>query len=160
MESLVQMVKLTRQEFDRGLEGVSDEDVRRRVGSMNCISWIVGHVAHQQHAFFRAWPRLAETDSSYRSFGYDAPPSEPPLDEVMSLWRTSCIDADTWLDAADARSLLERFNPVEPEENGGTLIVRFLFPTWSHIGEINAIRQMLGHRAPEFVDMHGWVYDE
>lgn len=78
----------------------------------------------------------------------------------MSLWRNSCNEADAWLDAADAQSLLELLNPIEVEENGGTLIVRFLFHTWSHMGEINAIRQMLGHRAPQFVDMHGWVYDE
>lgn len=86
MHQLAQMVKLMRQEFDRGLQGISDEDARKRLGAMNCISWIVGHVAHQQHAFFVAWPGHEDVEEpAYLPFGYGAPPSEPPLDEAVSL---------------------------------------------------------------------------
>ncbi len=51
MHELVQLHHLTRTEFLRGLNGVSDDDARRRLEPMNCISWIVGHLAHQERSF-------------------------------------------------------------------------------------------------------------
>ena len=142
MHPLVQMVKLTRQEFLRGLRGLSDEDARKRIEPMNCISWIIGHVANQQHACFVAWPRGEDVASRYRPFGFGSPASQPPLDEVMALWRDSCDAADRWLDVSDEEAMQERFVPRElmEDENAGTLVVRHLFHTWSHIGEISAIR--------------------
>ena len=43
-------------------------------------------------------------------------------------------------------------------ENFGALMVRCIFHTWCHLGEISSIRQILGHKPPQFVDMHGWAY--
>ena len=158
MHNLVTIQHLARKEFLRGLQGLSDEDARKRVEPMNCISWIVGHVAHQQHAFFVSWPQGKPSEPRYRPFGYGSPASQPPLDEVMALWHASCDAADVWLDAATAESLRVTF-PSSPEgENGGALVVRNIFHTWCHLGEISSIRQMLGHRAPEFVNMYGWSY--
>ena len=62
MHTLVQMQHLTRQEFERGLQGLSDEDARQRVEPMNCISWIIAHVANQQHTLFVDWPQGKESD--------------------------------------------------------------------------------------------------
>ncbi len=124
---------------------------------MNSISWIVGHVSLQQHAFFVAWPCAVEIDPRYDAFGTGSPPSQPSLDEVMGLWRASCDEADVLLNAATEGSLRGPF--VSPEgENLGTLLVRAILHTWHHVGEINSIRQMLGHQAPEFVELYGWTY--
>ena len=65
---------------------------------------------------------------------------------------------------ADEESLRQPVIALVPDleqEVLGTLIVRNIFHCWSHIGEISAIRQMLGHpHPPQFVTMHGWQYGE
>ncbi len=160
MHTLVEMHYLTRKEFERNLRGLNSEDAQKRIEPMNCISWIIAHVAAQYRAFFVDWPQGKELDSRYKAFGYGSPASQPSLDETMALWQDACKDADAWLQAATGESLKERnaFNSTE-EENGGTLLVRSIFHTWCHLGEISAIRQILGHRPPEFVNMHKWSYD-
>lgn len=160
MHTLVQLQHLSRMEFERGLQGLSEEDARKRIEPMNCISWIVAHVANQQRTFFVDWPQGKETDPRYQGFGYGSPASQPPLSEAMALWRDSCDEADAWLHAATKESLQVRGPLTSPEgENGGTLIVRNIFHMWCHLGEISSIRQMLGHRPPEFVRMYNWSYD-
>jgi hypothetical protein len=44
---LIDQFRFTRREWLRGLEGVSEEEAIRHFGPMNCISWIVGHLAIQ-----------------------------------------------------------------------------------------------------------------
>ena len=161
MHPIVRMQHVTRKEFLRGLRGVTDEDARKRIEPMNCISWIVGHLAWQEHLLFVAWPQGRQVEPQYYAFGTGSPPSQPPLEEVMALWRAACDDADVWLHAADEESMRQVFTPavLEERENAGTLVVRNIFHYWSHIGEISAIRQMLGHhRPPQFVNLHGWSY--
>jgi hypothetical protein len=159
MHTLVQMLYLSRREFERNLAGLSDEDARKRIEPMNCISWIIGHVACQHRAYFVDWPADKRIDSRYLPYGYGSPPSGPPLDEAMSLWRDACRDSDAWLHAATEESLKDICkNPLAGGENWGTLLVRCTFHTWCHLGEISSIRQVLGHKAPQFVDMHEWVF--
>ena len=54
---LVAQLRFARSEFVRCLEGVSEEDAVRRLEPMNCISWIVGHLANQEH---RYWVMLGQ----------------------------------------------------------------------------------------------------
>ena len=160
MNTLVQMYYLTRKEFERNLQGLTDEDARKRIEPMNCISWIIAHVANQQHTFFVDWPQGKETDPRYGPYGYGCPASQPPLAEAMTLWRDACDEADVWLHATTKDSLRLQGPLTSPEgENGGTLIVRCVFHTWCHLGEISSIRQILGHQPPQFVDMNDWSYD-
>ena len=160
MHTLVHMYHLARKEFERNLKGLTDEDARKRIEPMNCISWIVAHVAHQQHVFFVAWPQGKQTDRRYRPYGTGVPPSQPSLAEAISLWRDACKEADVWLNAATKDSLQRQGLLTSSEqENGGTLIARCIFHTWCHLGEISSIRQILGHQPPEFVNMYDWSYD-
>ena len=48
---LVIQLRFTRSEFERCLDGVSDEDARHCFEPMNCISWIIGHLASQEHIY-------------------------------------------------------------------------------------------------------------
>ncbi len=162
MHTLVEMQQLTRKEFLRALNGVPDGDARQRVGPMNCISWTVGHMAWHEHFCFVAGPHGMETEPQYRAFATGRPASQPPLEDAMALWHSSCDAADVWLCAATEEDMLQVFDSPSLRglgENAGTLLVRNIFHYWSHIGEISAIRQVLGHRAPEFVDIHGWSYE-
>jgi hypothetical protein len=163
MHQLVELQHLTRKEFLRGLQGVSDDDARRRIEPMNCISWIIGHLACQEHAFFVAWPQGRGREPEYAAFAWGSPASQPSPEDVMTLWRTACEAADRCLHTANADSLRKPViapHAATERENLGTLIVRNIFHYWSHIGEISAIRQMLGHhRPPQFVDLHDWEYE-
>ena len=159
MHPLAQMHDITKMEFSRSLVGLSDEDARKRIEPMNCIGWIIGHVSLQQHLLFVAWANGKGMEPQYDAFDWGRPSSEPSLEEVAALWRASCDDADVWFEAATEDSMLQTFpGAVKLGENAGTLVARNIFHTWCHLGEISAIRQILGHRSPEFVDMHGWPY--
>ena len=160
MHTLAQMLKLTRTEFERNLAGLTDEDARKRIEPMNCISWIIAHVACQHRMFFVDWPAGRQTDTRYTPYNYGSPASQPPLDEVMTLWRDACKDSDAFLQAATSEILQDKGALTSPEnESWGTLITRCIFHTWCHLGEISSIRQILGHRPPQFVNMHNWSYD-
>jgi hypothetical protein len=80
----------------------------------------------------------------------------------MALWREATEDADSLLLVATEESMREVV--IAPDARGdsadlGTRIVRNTFHYWVHIGEISAIRQVLGHPSPpEFVTLHGWTY--
>ena len=52
---LVTQLRFTRSEFVRCLEGVSPEDGVRRLEPMNCISWIIGHLAYQENRYWVLW---------------------------------------------------------------------------------------------------------
>jgi hypothetical protein len=49
---LVLQLRFSRHEFQRALAGLSDEDARRRVMPMNCISWNIGHLAWQEQRYW------------------------------------------------------------------------------------------------------------
>ncbi|MGD9118808.1 MAG: DinB family protein [Dehalococcoidia bacterium] len=159
MHTLVDMLYLSRREFERNLVGLSDEDARKRIEPMNCISWIIAHVANQHHAFFVAWPYGKEIGSQYKPYGYGQPASQPSLEEAMTLWHNACSDSEAWLNEVTDEVLRERPAVSSLErENLGALTVRCIFHTWCHLGEISSIRQVLGHQPPQFVDMRGWTY--
>jgi hypothetical protein len=45
---LVTQLRFTRDEFVRGLTGLTDEEARRRFLPINSISWMIGHLAWQE----------------------------------------------------------------------------------------------------------------
>ena len=141
------------------LNGLTEEDARRRIEPMNCISWIIAHVANQYRSFFVDWPAGRQPDPRYAGYGFGTPATQPPLEEALALWRDACRDSEPWLHAADEAALRELpAASTRLRENMGSLLVRCISHTWVHIGEISSIRQVLGHRPPQFVDMHGWQY--
>jgi len=152
---LVAQLRFSRSEFVRGLEGVSEEDATRRLMPMNCISWLVGHLANQEH---RYWVILAQQKNImpdlYNLVGYDKPASTPALGEMWAAWRKVTAAADEYLDTLTPEImqgfLLRDGKPVD--ESVGTLLMRNIYHYWYHTGEASAVRQMLGHtNLPEFV---------
>ncbi|MFL7790778.1 MAG: DinB family protein [Anaerolineae bacterium] len=152
---LVDQLRFARSEFVRCLEGVSEEDGRRRLEPMNCISWIVGHLANQEH---RYWVVLGQGQNLAPGLnglvGYGKPSSTPPLSEMWDTWRSVTAAADAYLDTLTPEIMLTHFEhegkPVA--ESVGTMLMRNLYHYWFHTGEGHAIRQMLGHPdLPQFV---------
>lgn len=152
---LVAQLRFTRSEFARGLEGVSAEDARRRLLPMNSISWMVGHLANQEH---RYWVLFAQGKDIAPGLvdlvGYGKPASTPPLEEMWAVWRKVTAAADEFLDSLTPDTLLQfmQRNGKPVDENTGTLLMRNIYHYWYHTGEAAAVRQMLGHKnLPEFV---------
>jgi hypothetical protein len=159
MHTLVDMLDIARKEFSRNLKGLTDEDARKRIEPMNCISWIIAHVANQHYTIYIAWAQGKERDEKYLPYGFGSPASQPPLEEAMILWNDACRDADVWLKTATEEDMRALPVAASPEsENMGALTVRCIFHTWFHLGEINSIRQILGHKPPQFVNMYDWLY--
>ena len=152
---LVDQFRFTRSEWLRGLDGISEEDGSRHFGSMNCISWTVGHLAwHEQRTFLQRsqdkiiFPQLNEL------FAYGAPMNTPSFKEMMEIWQTIREAADPYLDTLTTETLqtdlLLNGKPVG--QSRGSALKRITYHYWYHIGEIQAMRQMLGHTSlPEYV---------
>ena len=160
---LVNQLHFARSEFVRCLEGVSGEDAVRRVMPMNCISWMVGHLANQEH---RYWVILAQQREVaiglYELVGYGQPASTPLLQDMWAAWHRVTSEADKYL-ATLTPAIMQEFllrdgKPVN--ESIGTLLMRNIYHYWYHTGEASAVRQLLGHaNVPEFVgDMSTAAY--
>jgi hypothetical protein len=151
----VTQLRFARSEFVRCFEGVSPEDAVRRPMPMNCLSWIVGHLANQEQGW---WLVLAQDRLLVPGLddlvGYRKPASTPPLDEMWAAWHTITQAADEYLDTLTTATLQTHllYKGAPRPESIGTMILRNCYHYWYHTGEAHAIRDILGHRnLPEFV---------
>jgi hypothetical protein len=151
----VEQLRFARSEFRRGLEGVTEEEARRRIVPMNCMAWNVGHLAWQEQRYwlYRAHGQMLLPDIN-EQFAYGAPASTPSLGEVWGAWRKITEAADRWLDSVTTETLQSNvvIDGKPSEYIFGSLLQRTLYHYWYHIGENAAIRQSLGHTGlPDFV---------
>jgi DinB superfamily len=157
---VVDQLRFTRGEWLRGLRGVSEEDAKQHCGQMNSISWIVGHLSWQEQRYLLDRPQgIVLWPDVEKNFGFGAPMSTPSLKEVLGYWRQITKATDPFLDTLTSADLL-RDLPLSGKASGqsqGSAIRRLTFHYWFHIGEIQAIRQLLGHqRLPVYVgDVEG-----
>jgi uncharacterized damage-inducible protein DinB len=167
---LVAQLRFARSEFVRCLEGVSDEDARHRIMPMNCISWMVGHMAAQEQEYFAFFPNGSVPHPQLNvSHGYGQPATTPPLAEMWQVWQDITEAADIFLDTVtedqleinleqDVGSVKEALfayyqvnedmlaqEKVRSRENIGTRILRVTYHYFFHTGEAHAVRQQLGH---------------
>jgi hypothetical protein len=160
---LVVQLRFARSEFLRCLDGVSAEDAIHRFEPMNCVSWIVGHLANQEHTY---WVLQAQgknlAPNLNRLVGWGSEPNTPPLEEMWHTWREITTAADAFLDTLEGAQLETHMEwKGEPvRESIGTMLYRNTYHYWFHTGEANAIRQMLSHSdLPQFVgDMSAALY--
>jgi uncharacterized damage-inducible protein DinB len=161
---LVTQLRFARKSLGRCLVGLSDEDARRRIGPMNCISWMVGHLASTENG---SWVLVAQglkmEPDLYPQVGHGQPASTPPLDEMVAAWQNITRAADRYLDTLTPEMLSSHLVwKGEPRpESIGTALLRTIYHYWFHTGEAYAVRQSLGHTGlPEFVgDMAGAEYE-
>ena len=145
---LVDQLRFTRSEFMRALKGVTDEEARRRFMPMNCLSWIVGHLAAQEQRYWLTfWQGKNMVVPELTAFGFGKPASTPLLDEMWQAWHTVIPAVDPYLDTLTTETLLTfpTQNSYPMGEDLGTLMHRVTYHYWYHIGESQAVRQLLGH---------------
>jgi hypothetical protein len=151
---IVDQLAFARAELVRSLDGVTDEGARQRLMPMNSLSWIVGHLADQEQRYFlqrQGHPLVV--DGLNDLVGYGKPPTTPELSEMWAAWQAITAATQPVLAAMSDADLLAwpPFDPGQGETNG-TLILRVTYHYWYHLGEGQAIRQILGPRnLPDFV---------
>jgi hypothetical protein len=141
---LVEQLRFTRSEFVRGLQDISDEHARQRIQPMNCISWMIGHLAWQEQRYwlYRGQGKMLFPEVNER-YAYGAPASTPPMEETWSIWRKVVAAADPWLDGLTTEAM--QIPLAEGFSNIGTFLRRTTYHYWYHLGEAMAVRQVLGH---------------
>jgi hypothetical protein len=143
------------------LKDVTLEDAERRIEPMNSISWIVGHMAWQEQAYWLTHAQGITVAPAVNKVASGAPASVPPLAEMWEAWYAITKASDEWLDSLTSDML--KTHSMHPDgvtpykESIGSRLQRTTYHYWYHIGESQAIRQLLGHTGlPSFVgDMHG-----
>lgn len=174
---LVTQLRFARSEFRRCLEGVSEEDARKRLLPMNSISWMVGHMAAQEQDYFVFFPKGKVPHPQLNiSHGFGQPAVTPALADMWQVWGDITAAADSFLDTVsqdrletvleqnikavqDALFVPKQVNQemlsqesIRSSENIGTRILRVTYHYFFHTGEAHAVRQQLGHSdLPYFV---------
>jgi uncharacterized damage-inducible protein DinB len=144
----VDQLRFARSEWLRGLAGLSDADAVIRLDPMNSISWMVGHMAwHERECWFRR-ARGLRVEPGLDAFATGQPASVPSLATVQGAWDRVIADADPFLDALTTTDLEQR-PEHDPRPNPpivGSQIQYVTYHYWAHIGEVSAVRQILGHQ--------------
>jgi len=152
---LVDQFRFTRSEWLSGLECVSEEDGACHFGPMNCISWTVGHLAwHEQRTWLTRSQNILLFPELNRLFAYGAPMSTPSFAAMFEQWQTITKATDLFLDSLTTGTLQNDLllNGESVGQTVGSALRRVTYHCWYHIGEIQAIRQILGHaNLPEYV---------
>jgi hypothetical protein len=150
---LVDQLRFTRGEWLRALAGTPETDGQRRLLPMNSIGWIVGHLAWHEQLYWLT--RLhGETPLPVLNdlVATGGPATTPPLAEMTAAWHRVTAVAEPYLDALTVTDLLNGLRGSPSPRTVGTSIRRVTYHYWFHIGEILAIRQILGHPdLPDFV---------
>jgi hypothetical protein len=154
---LVLQLQFTRAEFQRGLKGVSEEDALHRFEPMNCISWIVGHMAWQEQLYWLTQAQDITPVPEVNLCASGQPASTPSLQAMWAAWKVVTAEVDKFLEPLNGTALIvhtpKRSAPSDTyKESIGTRIRRTTYHYWYHTGESQAIRQLLGHeRLGQFV---------
>lgn len=144
---LIQQIHLTRSLWREGFTGVTEADGTRRFEPINSIGWMVGHLAaHEQ----RIWLDIAQgtvEDEAVYACGGGQPASTPSLDAMIDAWERIIAATDSYLNALtqdDMTRHLER-DGQPLGESIGAMAQRMIYHYWYHLGEMQAVRQLLGH---------------
>ena len=152
---VVELLKFTRSEWQRGLRGLTEEDGAQHVGQMNSIGWIVGHLAwHEQRTLFHRPRGELLLPTIHKEFVSGGPMSTPSLKEMRAAWNKITKASEPFLESLTTRDLTRDLpDGGKPSgQNLGSALRRVTFHYWFHIGEISAIRQVLGQKGlPEYV---------
>ncbi len=144
----LELARFALSEFQRGLEGLTEKEARTQVKKadgtkMNSISWIVGHIAGH-------WLNRPNRLKQFAPESDDTKP--PPLSDVLKLLDEANEWTERWITSANDVLMSAIPSGAGPgAESKGTGLMRTILHTWFHLGEINAIRQMLGHPEIAFV---------
>ncbi|MBK8023421.1 MAG: DinB family protein [Chloroflexi bacterium] len=156
---LVLQLRFTRSEFVRGLKEVTPEEAVRRFIPINSLSWMIGHVAHLEQAYWLTRAQGVTPLPELRDLvGFGKPATTPPLEDMWAAWRQITAASDPYLDTLTNDHMTTHLviNEKPHPESIGTMLMRDIYHYWYHLGEAQAVRQLLGHtNLPVFVGALG-----
>ncbi len=157
---LVEQLRFTRKEFQRGLKNLSEADAQKRLGPMNSISWIIAHMAWHEQLYWLTRAQGILLVPEVREQANGAPASTPTLAYAWKAWKAITAASDAWLDTLTSKKLIKHLTQedgTEYRESIGSYLLRVRHHYWYHLGESQGIRQMLGHTglASYVGDQHG-----
>jgi len=154
LHPLIEQLHFTRNEWLRAFEGVTIEEAAREFGTMNTIGWMVGHLAWHEQLYWLQRAQGKMVSEAVLQCGSGQPRCTPPLDEMWQAWHAITAASEPYLDTITTDTLQEYLNiDGKPHlETIGTMLRRMTYHYWFHLGEGQAIRQLLGHtNLPSFV---------
>jgi hypothetical protein len=149
VQQLALIFKLNNNLIARSLDGLSDEDVWRQVGSGNPIAWIVAHLAETRAGlltemgspFDCGWSRMFQRGSMLQDrAGY---PSRQDIERAWKGTHAAMREAFMALSAKRLEAATSR-RPVPGVESLGDFIAFCGFHEAYHVGQIGFIRKQLG----------------
>lgn len=151
---LVSQLRFTRAEWQRAFANLSPEDAIKQIGSTNCLSWMIGHLAFHEHIVWGVMGQGLEIAEDASRFQGGKAATTPPLDEVWAIWQRITVESDVYLNQLTQADMQERlqWEGVPERDDIGTMIFHNVYHYWYHLGESQMVRQMLGHtNLTEFV---------
>jgi len=153
---LVTQLRFTRGEWVCVLRPVTADDATRRFGPINPIAWMIGHLAWQEQRYFVELAQGTTVVPEVKRFAFGKPLTVPALDEAWRWWRAVTAAADAYLETVTGAMLTRRWKHDSSGETPGTRLHRTTYHYWFHLGESQAVRQLLGHtKLPIFVGGFG-----
>jgi len=139
---------------------------------MNCISWMVGHLAAQEQYYFVFFQK-GKVIHPYlnKLVGFGSPATTPPLADMWQIWHDVIEAVNPYLDTLTTEDLKPHLTQntgskengykaatfagvskkalakgeIRSWENIGTMLLRTTYHYFFHTGEAHAVRQQLGH---------------
>jgi hypothetical protein len=149
---MVLQLRFCRVEFKHALEGVTPEEAVQRFMPMNCISWTIAHLASQEQRYWLMRGKgITLIPEVNKLAGSGQPASTPPLDWAWEAWSAITEATNDWLDTLTSETLKtfmedSRRTGKFDSESIGSRLRRVSYHYYYHIGETQAIRQLLGHK--------------
>ena len=101
----VEQLRFARAEWQRGLEGLSEEDAIRRLLPMNSISWMAGHLAWHERLIWLRRAQGLEVEPALDLVATGKPASTPALAEMQASWRRVVDAADLYIEGLSTADL-------------------------------------------------------
>ena len=152
---LVNQLYFARTEWLRAFDGVSDVDGATRFEPMNSLGWMMGHLAWQENICWNVRARnLNPAPQLHDLVGYGKPVNTPGLSAMVATWHDVTTAATSYLELLTDESLKTHWirNGKPARESVGTTLQRVIYHYFFHIGEAQAVRQLLNHpNRPEYI---------
>lgn len=145
--SLVSQLKFARNQWLIGIKDVTAEEAVRRFEPINSISWMIGHLAAFEQFIWLTTAQDRVISDAVKACAFGRPASTPPLGEMLDAAGVIATEADKFLETLSEDDMGEflSFRGKPLHENIGTLLLRQTWHYWYHLGESQAVRQLLGH---------------
>jgi hypothetical protein len=143
--ALIGQFLLTNDQVNKYYFDLSDDDIKAVFKPINCIGWLIGHMALGNYQFlFKNIGNVIPEDA--KLYGNGQPHSTPDKNFILNMWEDSADNLKKWIINVSDDDLINNMTGKMKDEkvNLGTDLSRMMFHTWNHLGEIASVRQLLG----------------